>query len=123
MTDELIFDVAPVKHPDSNEPYYLVWCDRDGTNTGAAADDGELQGETISSVVWTIPTGLTKESQNQDAVVINGVSYAANTVSTVWLSGGTDGTYYEITAKITTSPSGRILPKTFILPVSKKSQV
>jgi hypothetical protein len=117
MTD-LIFDEAATKHPDSIEPYFVVWCDMDGTNSGAAADDGELQGETIVTATWTVPSGLTKVSQNQNAVTINGTAYGVNTVATVYLSGGTDNSFYEIKCSITTLT--RTLAKTFILPVSKK---
>lgn len=116
--NEYTYDMAAIKHPGSIEPYFVVWCDKDGTNSGAAADDGELQGETITSVTWTIPADLIKVSQNQNAVTINGIPYSANTVATVFLSGGTDGTYYEITCTITTAT--RTLAKTFILPVNKK---
>lgn len=118
---ELDYDVAPPKHPRSIEPYFVVWCDPTGINTGIEADEGELQGETIISAEWTIPEGLTKVSQNQNAVTINGTSYGAGTVATVWLSDGSDNSFYELTCTITTAT--RTLPKTFILPVSKKSQV
>lgn len=118
MTEEYTYDVAEPKHPDSNEPYFVVWCDPTGLNSGAAADEGELQGETITTVDWDVPDDLTKGVTNQDAVTINGTTYAANTVATVWLSGGIDGSFYEITCKIHTAT--RILPKTFVLPVTKK---
>ena len=107
---------AVPKHPISIEPYFVVWCDPTGLNTGAEADDGELQGEAIVTATWTVPTGLTKVSSNQNAVTIDGVSYAANTVTTVWLSGGTDGETYTLLIQITTAT--RTLAKTFTLPVS-----
>lgn len=109
--------VMPAKDPDSVEPYFIIWCDLDdGTNTGAATDTGELQGATISTATWTVPTGITKNSNNQNAVTINGVSYGANTVCTVWLSGGTVDTDYTLSCKITTSDS-RTLDKSIIIPV------
>ena len=114
---EFAYDVADPKHPSSSEPYFVVFCDKDGTNV--AGDEGDLQGETISSATWTVPTGLTKGITNTSAVIISGVSYPANTVATCWFSGGTDGTYYEITVSIITS-GGRTLAKTFILPVTKR---
>lgn len=107
---------APPKDPNNVEPYFFVWCDRDGTNTGASADDGELQGATISSYTVTVATGLTKDSDNKSAVTINGVSYGANTVVTVWVSGGTDGTDYDVLCRIVTSDS-RTLDKTMTIPV------
>ncbi|NIO40588.1 MAG: hypothetical protein GTO41_10635, partial [Burkholderiales bacterium] len=89
----------PSKDPDDTEPFFVVWCDRDGTNSGAAADDGELQGATISSSTWTVPTGITKDSDDTDAVTIRGVSFGINTVATIWLSGGAAGTEYTLTNK------------------------
>lgn len=109
-------EYAPPKDPNSVEPYFFVWCDRDGTNSGAAADDGELQGATISTKTVTADTGLTVDTSSLAAVTIRGVSYAINTVVTVWLSGGTDGTDYNVLCRITTSDS-RTLDKTMIVPV------
>lgn len=96
---------VPSKDPDSVEPYFVIWCDEDGTNDGSASDSGELQGATISTSTWTVPDGITKDSENEDAITINGVSYDANTVSTIWLSSGTDETSYELQIVITTSDS------------------
>jgi hypothetical protein len=110
------FDVMPSKDPNNIEPYFIVWCDQDGTNTGAATDDGELQGATIATATWTVPTGLTKDSSNQNAVTISGVSYGVNTVATIWLSAGIPGVDYPIRCIITTSDS-RTLDKTIIIPV------
>lgn len=112
----MAFVFAPEKDPNSVEPYFVVWCDKDGTNDGSTSDDGELQGATISTVTWTIPSGITKDTSNQGAVTIKGVSYGVNTVATVWLSSGTDGTDYTLACKITTSDS-RTLEKSFIVPV------
>ena len=106
----------PEKQAANVEPYFIVWCDEDGTNSGAAADDGALQGATISTSTWTFPTGITKDSENENAVTINGVVYAANTVATAWISGGTAGVTYTISCKITTSDS-RTLDQTVYLPV------
>jgi len=97
--------VLDAKDPDAVEPYFIVWCDADGTNDGSTADDGELQSATISTVTWTVPTGITQDSANTNSVTINGITYDANTVATIWLSGGTDGTDYDIECKITTSDS------------------
>lgn len=106
----------PSKDPNNIEPYFIVWCDEDGTNTGAATDGGELQGATISTVTWTVPTGITKNSDNKDACTIAGISYAISTVCTIWLSGGTAGEDYELNCKITTSDS-RTLDQSIIIPV------
>ncbi len=108
----------PAKDPDSVEPYFIVWCDPDGTNTGAATDDGELQGATISTVEWTVPTGITKDSSNQNSVTIAGIIYAVNTVCAIWLSGGTAGREYTIVCKITTSDN-RTLEWSIVVPVKE----
>jgi len=108
--------VLPSKDPDNVEPYFIVWCDKDGTNDGSTGDSGELQGATIATATWTVPTGITKASENEDAVTIAGVSYGANTVATIWLSGGTVNKDYEINLVITTSDS-RTLSKSIIVPV------
>ena len=111
--------VMPYKDPDSVEPYFVIWCSKDGTNDGSASDTGELQGATISTVTWTVPTGITKDSSNQSAITIQGVSYGINTVATIWLSSGTAGTDYEIACKITTSDS-RTLEETIKVRVASK---
>lgn len=110
--------ILPSKDPDAVEPYFVVFCSLDGTNDGSATDDGELQGADISSVTWTIPTGIIKDSQNQDSVTIDAVTYDANTVATIWLSSGTDETDYPLDCKIVTNESpARTLPQTVIIPV------
>lgn len=54
-------------------------------------------GETIASSVWDVPTGL---SEFQAALF-------TDTVTQVFLDvGGTPGEYYDLTNRITTSPSG-----------------
>ena len=106
----------PEKDPNSVEPYFIVWCSEDGTNDGGAKDTGELQGATISTTTWTVQTGITKDSENENAVDINGVSYAVNTVATIWLSSGSDKTDYVLNLKITTSDS-RTLEKSITIPV------
>ena len=49
-------------------------------------------GETISTSTWTVPTGKTEDSDSK-----------GDTSTLIWLSGGTAGTTYELTNKITTS--------------------
>ena len=105
----------PPKDPDAVEPYFIVWCDEDGTNDGSADDSGELQGETIGTSGWTV-TGITKDSDNEDSVVIAGVTYDPATVSTVWLSGGTDGVDYDLLNEIITTDI-RTLQKTITVMV------
>lgn len=108
---------VPSKDPNDIDPYFFVWCDRDGTNDGSASDDGKLQGATISSfTVTAVTSGITVDSSNKSAVSIRGVSYAASTVVTAWLSGGTAGTDYDILCRIVTS-DGRTLDQTIRVPV------
>ena len=106
----------PAKDPDNVEPYHIVWCDKDGTNDGSTTDSGELQSATISTSAWTVPSGITEDSNNTAAITIAGVSYGANTVATIWLSGGTAGNVYELTNQITTSDS-RTLDKSICVRV------
>lgn len=105
------------KDPGSVEPYFFIWCSLNGTNDGSTSDTGELQGATISSYTVTVlTTGITKDSDNKNAVSIKGVSYGASTVVTVWLSGGTVGQRYDILCQIVTS-DGRTLRQIIRVPV------
>ena len=105
------------KDPANVEPYFFVLCDLK-TGTNVSGDNGELQGATISTISSvTASTGLTVDSSNKNAVTIDGVSYAADTVVTAWLSGGTAGTEYTVTCKVTTSDS-RTLEYSAIVPVN-----
>lgn len=111
---------APEKDPNSVEPYFFIWCDkRTGLNDGSSSDNGELQGATISSYTVTVATGLTKDSDNKSSATIRGVTYAANTLVTVWLSGGTEGTEYSVACRVVTS-DGRTLDQTAIIPIRSR---
>ena len=48
-------------------------------------------GDTLSASTWTVPTGITKDSDSN-----------TTTTTTIWLSGGTVGKTYKITNRITT---------------------
>lgn len=48
--------------------------------------------ETISTAVWTVPTGLTSDGES----ITGGVT-------SIWLTGGTAGQSYTVKCKITTS--------------------
>ena len=109
----------PPKDPNAVDFYHIVWCSEDGTNDGGARDTGELQGATISTTTWTIPTGITKDSDNKNAVTMRGISYGANTVTNILLSSGTDGTDYELLNRISTS-DGRTLDKTITIQVREQ---
>lgn len=94
-----------VKDPNSVEPFYVVWCSPDNTNDGTASDTGELQGATISTSTWTLDSGITENSSGTAEITIKGITYGVNTVATIWLSGGTDGTNYDLLDRIVTSDS------------------
>jgi len=51
-----------------------------------------LGADTISIVTWVVPTGITKAAAANDA-----------SSATIWLSGGTAGTTYEVTCRIVTA--------------------
>lgn len=53
-----------------------------------------LEADTISSSTWTVPAGLTKDSQTNDT-----------TTTTVWLSGGTALEDYVCVNRIVTAGS------------------
>jgi len=73
-----------VKDPDAVLDYKLDWND-------SSKGPWLATGETISTSTWTVPTGITKDTETN-----------STTTSTVWLSGGTAGTDYDITCRITT---------------------
>lgn len=107
----------PSKDPEDKEPYFMVWCDKStGLNDGSRADHGELQGTIIVTATWTVPTGITKDDANQNAVSIAGISYEQDTVATIWLDGGDVNENYILTCLITTS-DGRTLSKSMLIPV------
>lgn len=109
--------LVPDKDPQNIEPYFFVFCSKDGTNTGSTPDTGDLQGATISSITSvTAQSGLTVDSSNKNAVTVAGVNYGVNTVVTAWYSGGVDGQSYEVECKVVTSDQ-RTLTKTMLVPV------
>ena len=65
-------------------------------------------GETISASVWTVPTGITKDSDS-----------FSNTTTSIWLSGGTAGVEYMIANKITTD-AGRTDERSFVVKVDDR---
>jgi hypothetical protein len=68
--------------------------------------DGWIGADTITGTpVWTVPTGVTKDSQSN-----------TTTMATVVISGGTAGENYDVACKITTA-GGRTDERTFRLQV------
>lgn len=59
--------------------------------------------ETISTSTWTVPAGLTKQSDTHDT----------NT-TTIWLTGGTAGTTYTVVNEIVTN-QGRTEDRTLLV--------
>ena len=67
-----------------------------------------LDGDTISSSIWTAATGITIDS-NTNTI----------TNSTVWLSGGTAGASYEVTNRVVTA-GGRTDDRTILISVAER---
>ena len=84
------------KDPDAVLDYKRDWNRRPPAtpngNPGVPGTGWLAEGETIATSTWTVPDGLTKDSESHD-----------DTTATVWLSGGTLGANYIITNHITTS--------------------
>lgn len=78
---------ARVKDPDATLDYGIDWSEW-------------LGADTIASVTWVVPAGLTKESQSN-----------TTTAAYAWLSGGTAGETYPVVCRITTA-AGRIDDRT-----------
>jgi len=70
--------------------------------------DWLASGETIASVSWTVPAGISAEDYDE-----------TETLTTVWLSGGTADTDYNIACKITTS-AGRVDERTMTIKVRQR---
>jgi len=68
----------------------------------------EPDADSVSSSAWTVEAGITVETTSNDTAS-----------ATVWLSGGTDGTTYTATNRITTS-GGRIHEQPIVITVSEK---
>lgn len=104
-----------IKDPDAVDVFGVRWCSPDSTNTGAGPEDtGKLQGATISTFDWVVPTGITEDSESVAAFSAQGISYGINTVHRITLSGGTASTDYHIVSRITTS-DGRTLDRTITI--------
>lgn len=67
-----------------------------------------LDGDTISTSAWSADAGITVDSDSNNT-----------TSTTVWLSGGTAGTTYEVTNQITTA-AGRTDDRTIRIKVVER---
>jgi hypothetical protein len=63
------------------------------------------RGDTLSAVAWTVPTGLTKESEGISAADMtdSGQVYPSGQVALARISGGTAGADYTIVCRVTTA--------------------
>ena len=68
-----------IKDPEAVLDYEIDWTDW-------------LNSDTISASTWTVPTGLTKDSDSQ-----------TTTHAKIWLSSGTEGQTYAVENKIVTT--------------------
>jgi hypothetical protein len=88
------------KDPDATLDFVQSW------DAWLDAIDG---GDTITDAEWIIPSGLTEAAP----------STVTTTTATVWLSGGTAGTDYDVTCRITTD-GGRIDDRTIRIQVRQR---
>lgn len=84
-----------VKDPDATLDFAIDWSEW-------------LDGDVIATSVWVLSAGLTEVSSSND-----------DTISTVWLSGGTAGDKEYATNRITTG-TGRIDDRTIVLAIAEK---
>ena len=81
------------------------------------------EGETLASVAFAVPEGLTKESEAINAAAVTdagGVEHPPGTAGVVWLSGGTANTPYPVTVRFTTS-EGREDERDFVVHVVNRT--
>jgi hypothetical protein len=83
------------KDPDAILDYRFDWSDWLGTDT-------------ISTSTFTVPSGLTKESESK-----------TTTTTTIWLSGGTVGQHYGVANRIVTA-GGRTEDRSIMIHVTNR---
>lgn len=88
------------KDPDAKLDYIVDWA-------------SWLNGDTISTSAWSVPTGITEMSSSP------GPSTNTTTTATIWLEGGTVGTAYDIINSIVTT-AGRQDDRTFQILIAEK---
>ena len=94
--DGTFIPIAPDKDPDSNVDY---GCDWSNWLSGA---------ETITTSVWVVPAGLT-----------GGTEANTTAATSIFLTGGTIGTTYTLTNRVTTS-AGRTDDRSMLIAVVQK---
>lgn len=85
------------KDPEAVLDYYIDWSDW-------------LDEDVISTSEWTVPAGITS---------VDGKEAATDTITTLWLSGGTAGTAYQLVNHIVTD-DGREEDRTLIIVVKER---
>lgn len=85
----------PYKDPDEVLDYQLDW-------------SGRLGSDTIASSSWTVPAGITKNSDTN-----------TTTVTTIWLSSGTLNSSYDLQNRVTTT-GGRTMDQTVRIRIKAK---
>lgn len=89
-----------IKDPDSDLDYGFDW----------ANDPWLTAGETITTSTWTVPAGLTKGTESN-----------TNGITSVFISGGTEGVSYTVTNRIVTdSTPPRTDERSFIIRVRQR---
>lgn len=91
------------KDPDAILDYGVDW-----NINGWLGDDTILITSPPTGSVWFIPTGLTKENEDN-----------TETITTVWLSGGVPGQRYTITNRILTT-AGRTDERSLVIVVKDR---
>lgn len=84
-----------IKDPDATLDYTIDW-------------EKFLNGDTISSSVWTVPAGLNQVTSTN-----------TTTTATVWISSGTLDTPYKVSNRMT-SVAGRVDDRTFVITIKEK---
>lgn len=89
---------------DLDLPYYPVDFEKDPDGVKLLRFDWarELDGDTIASVDYLLPDGLTE-----------GTNGGTGSYRTVKVSGGTAGNVYRVTCRITTTTSAETMDKTY----------
>jgi hypothetical protein len=85
----------PPKDPDEVLDYQVDWTDR-------------LDEDTITSSDWTVPDGITQDSES-----------SSTTTATIWLSGGTLGDTYVLLNRVVTA-GGRTMDQSVRLKIKSK---
>ena len=109
--------MADWRYDTDGVPYWIVDpADKDGYGFDLTTDGWLESGESVSSVTWTVPAGLTKVT---DFPNYTGGDYNAGGIIKVALTGGTAGTDYDVLAHWVTS-LGRERDRTFRLRVQQR---